>query len=149
MGWPGGSSASRGARWSHGSLVQLISAGSSAGSESYGRLPSIVWGPHFFCTLFLLKISHQSALQPEPPGSWLLNELQQELRPRTIIGQKKWPILGEGRAICMYRARKDLGGFTVHLCSPRPWLGSSSGYIHLYSFRMGTSKKGSTYCVLG
>ena len=82
-------------------------------------------------------------------GSWLLNELQQELRPRAIIGQKQWPILEEGRAACMYRAGKDLGAFTAHLCSPNPWLGSSSSYIHLYSFRMETSKKGSTHCVLG
>ena len=62
MGWPGGSSASQGASWSHRSLVQLISARSSAGSESYGWLPSIVWGPRFSAHSFSrsLIIQHSS-----------------------------------------------------------------------------------------
>lgn len=91
----------------------------------------IIWTAPLHClgpSLLLHTLSQELSSFSTPAqtsfhGSWFLNEQQQELRPHTIIGQKKWPILGDRRTACMYRAGKDLGGFYSSPMLPKTLVG--------------------------
>lgn len=147
MGWPGGSSASRC------QLESWVTCAADFSRELSWSLNHMDGSLHCLGPSLLLHTLSQELSSFSTPAQTsfhgklvFLNESNSRNSGLILLLVKKWPILGDRRTACMYRAGKDSGDFTAHPILPRP--GEVSGsHIHLYSPRMGTPKKAQPLCL--